>query len=245
MRRPAPGFRRRRPSPARLPAGSSRPTPPVRRRSVTARAAVGAGADRGPRRRHRAGASGAARCARSRSACPSRPTACRTSSRCRPATTPRRTWMLIDLFIGSEGTLGVDHDGDVPHPVADPDDRAGVRSVPVGAGGAGAGRRPSPRTAVAAIEHMDQRCLEILTRTAPIGGTTSACRMGRALALLVQMELPPGTTRSRRLRRRSRTRCRRTRPIRRWSRLPAVARARCVRRRPRWRCPETPAAPSN
>ena len=44
---------------------------------------------------------------RARSACRSRATACRRPPSCRPATLPRPEMDLIDLFIGSEGTLGV------------------------------------------------------------------------------------------------------------------------------------------
>lgn len=101
---------------------------------------------------------------------------------------------LIDLFIGSEGTLGVittvTFRALFPIPAAalalvpcrsEPDALALVAEL-----------RSEP--GVAAIEHMDRRCLEILHED----GADRRCDVhlpdGTTLALLVQMELPPGTT---------------------------------------------------
>jgi D-lactate dehydrogenase (cytochrome) len=100
---------------------------------------------------------------------------------------------LIDLFIGSEGTLGVITTvtfrtlspiptralAFVPCP-SEPDALALVADLR---------REPG----VAAIEHLDRRCLEILRED----GADRRCDVripeGTSLALLVQMELPAGT----------------------------------------------------
>ena len=100
----------------------------------------------------------------------------------------------IDLFIGSEGTLGVVTT--VTFRTLSPIPTSALALVPC----------PSERDAltlvaelrrepaVAAIEHVDRRCLEILHED----GADRRCEVqlpdGTALALLVQLELPPGTT---------------------------------------------------
>jgi D-lactate dehydrogenase (cytochrome) len=101
---------------------------------------------------------------------------------------------LIDLFIGSEGTLGVITT--VTFRVLSPVPTTAMALVPCGSEDEAialvADLRREP--AVAAIEHMDRRCLEILQED----GSDRRCDVrfpaGTALALLVQMELPPGTT---------------------------------------------------
>lgn len=101
---------------------------------------------------------------------------------------------LIDLFIGSEGTLGVITS--VTFRTLAPMPTTALAFVPC----------PSEPEALAlvgelrrepgvsAIEHMDRRCLEILRED----GADRRCGVqvpaGSALALLVQMELPAGTT---------------------------------------------------
>ena len=60
--------------------------------------------------------------------------------------------------------------------------------------------------AIAAIEHMDARCLEILREDGADRRYDVRVPEGAALALLVQMELPPGTTRGATRSRRSKPR---------------------------------------
>jgi D-lactate dehydrogenase (cytochrome) len=101
---------------------------------------------------------------------------------------------LIDLFIGSEGTLGVITT--VTFRTLFPIPAAALALVPCrsepDALALVAELRAEP--GVAAIEHMDRRCLEILHED----GADRRCDVqlpdGTTLALLVQMELPPGTT---------------------------------------------------
>jgi D-lactate dehydrogenase (cytochrome) len=101
---------------------------------------------------------------------------------------------LIDLFIGSEGTLGVlttvTFRALSPVPTtalalvpcrSEPDALALVTDL-----------RQDP--AVAAIEHMDRRCLEILREDGADRRNAVTFPKGTALALLVQLELSPGTT---------------------------------------------------
>jgi D-lactate dehydrogenase (cytochrome) len=108
---------------------------------------------------------------------------------------------LIDLFIGSEGTLGIVTAISLrvaPRPAA-----ACVAFVPVPDETAGLAlvarlRRDSERTwasgdrdglDVAAIEHLDRRCLELLTEDGEARRHEITLPGGTALALLVQLEL--------------------------------------------------------
>jgi D-lactate dehydrogenase (cytochrome) len=101
---------------------------------------------------------------------------------------------LIDLFIWSEVTHGVittvTFRARSPVPttalalVPCPSEQDAIALV--------ADLRRDP--AVAAIEHMDQRCLEILHEDGSDRRNDVTFPTGTALALLVQLELPPGTT---------------------------------------------------
>ncbi len=113
---------------------------------------------------------------------------------------------LIDLFIGSEGTLGIVTEATLRtrhrRPAlclvfaTFPDRHSALACVE-------AVRRDAARTwnapdapglDVAAIEHMDARCLELLREDGVdrrLGVTLNPCA---ALALLITVELPPGTT---------------------------------------------------
>ena len=101
---------------------------------------------------------------------------------------------LIDLFIGSEGTLGVVTT--VTFRTLSPVPTSALAFVPC----------PSERDAlvlvgqlrqekaVAAIEHVDRRCLEILREDGADRRCGTRVPEGTELALLVQLELPRGTT---------------------------------------------------
>jgi D-lactate dehydrogenase (cytochrome) len=101
---------------------------------------------------------------------------------------------LIDLFIGSEGTLGVITT--VTFRTLSPVPTTALALVPARSEAeaialvAELRREPS----VAAIEHMDARCLEILHEDGADTRHAVVFPPGTALALLVQIELPPGTT---------------------------------------------------
>jgi D-lactate dehydrogenase (cytochrome) len=109
---------------------------------------------------------------------------------------------LIDLFIGSEGTLGVILEitlGLLPAPaiavalVPSPSEAAAIELV-------AALRRTSIDTRrsgdargidVAAIEQMDRRCLELLREDGEDVKHHVALPTGTEMALLIQLELPP------------------------------------------------------
>lgn len=101
---------------------------------------------------------------------------------------------LIDLFIGSEGTLGVITT--VTFRALSPIPTRAMALVPCGSEEdaialvAELRREPS----VAAIEHMDRRCLDILREDGTERRNAVTFPFGTALALLVQLELEPGTS---------------------------------------------------
>ena len=99
----------------------------------------------------------------------------------------------IDLFIGSEGTLGVITT--ITFRTLSPIPVAALALVPVRSEAAAIGLVADLRRqpAVAAIEHMDARCLEILREDGADRRCDVAFPAGTALALLVQIELPPDT----------------------------------------------------
>ncbi len=100
----------------------------------------------------------------------------------------------IDVFIGSEGTLGVITT--VTFRTLSPIPTTALAFVPCASEAEAlrlvADLRRDP--AVAAIEHMDRRCLEILQEDGADRRYDVRVPPGTDLALLVQMELPPGTS---------------------------------------------------
>ena len=147
-RKPADGFRRCRRISAPSPAARWRPARRARRRSSTAPCANGwtaspivlAGGDVldvVARRMHRAADGGFAIDTATGDRIIRLPDhfACRTCRSDRRATSSRRAWISIDLFIGSEGTLGVIAERDVP------DRAAAGRPVPRARAGAVGGPR--------------------------------------------------------------------------------------------------------
>ena len=100
----------------------------------------------------------------------------------------------IDLFIGSEGTLGVITT--VTFRTLSPIPTTALAFVPCASEASAlalvADLRNEP--SVAAIEHMDRRCLEILREDGADRRLDVRVPAGTSVALLVQLELPPGTT---------------------------------------------------
>ena len=113
---------------------------------------------------------------------------------------------LIDLFIGSEGTLGIIVDATLRVLPARP--AVALALVPMPSEHAGLAlvddlRRTSQTTwrrgdpdgvDVAAIEHLDRRALEILHDDGADRKHSIAIPAGTGLLLIVQLELPAGTT---------------------------------------------------
>lgn len=102
---------------------------------------------------------------------------------------------LIDLFIGAEGTLGVITSvvfRVLPEPPAVAWAMVPVRSEDGAVALVDALRRSSKD--VAAIEHVDKRCLEILREDGIDRKHDIAIPDDAELMLLVQLELPAGTT---------------------------------------------------
>jgi len=100
---------------------------------------------------------------------------------------------LIDLFVGSEGTLGVITT--VTFGARAPIPTTALALVPCGSEEDAMALVAALRRdeAVAAIEHMDRRCLEILRDDGTDRRNGVSFPFGTALALLVQLELEPGT----------------------------------------------------
>ena len=99
----------------------------------------------------------------------------------------------IDLFVGSEGTLGIITT--VTFRTLSPIPTIALAFVPCTSEPdalalVGDLRR---ERAVAAIEHMDRRCLEMLKEDGADRRYDVRVPDGTSLAILVQMELPPGT----------------------------------------------------
>lgn len=101
---------------------------------------------------------------------------------------------LIDVFIGSEGTLGIITT--VTFRTLSPIPTTALAFVPCRSESQALALVADLRqdVAVAAIEHMDRRCLEIVREDGADRRCDVSVPPGTALALLVQMELPPGTT---------------------------------------------------
>ena len=101
---------------------------------------------------------------------------------------------LIDLFIGSEGTLGVITT--ITFRTLSPIPTTALAYVPCrserDAIALVADLRREP--AVSAIEHVDRRCLDILHEDGADRRCDVRIPAGTQVALLVQLELPPGTT---------------------------------------------------
>jgi D-lactate dehydrogenase (cytochrome) len=112
---------------------------------------------------------------------------------------------LIDLFIGSEGTLGLVTQVTfrllAPAPatalalVMCPSEHVGVELVAaLRSASIDTWRtRDAGGIDVCAIEHIDRRSLEILAEDGAISSLNVAVPRGTELALLIQLELPPGT----------------------------------------------------
>jgi D-lactate dehydrogenase (cytochrome) len=113
---------------------------------------------------------------------------------------------LIDLFVGSEGTLGVITSATVRVEPAKP--ALAFALIPVAAERQGVALVRELRTQsqatwrahdaagidVAAIEHLDRRCLQVLHEDGADRAQSIAIPDGTDLLLIVQLELPPGTS---------------------------------------------------
>ena len=154
----------------------------------------------------------------------------------------------IDLWIGSEGTLGIVTEATLQLLGARPP--MCLAFVPFGNRRRGAGRssRELRRTAhatwaaadprgidVSAIEHMDARCLQLLREDGADRANGVTWLDGTAIALLVTLELPAGDDIRRRLRRYRPRAQRRTRPT-----PQSSASAGCSMRRASWTTSRSP-----
>jgi D-lactate dehydrogenase (cytochrome) len=103
----------------------------------------------------------------------------------------------VDLFVGAEGTLGVITEATLRVEAVRPAScLAFVTFADAGAGLACAARLRDGTIDLAAIEHMDASCLKLL-REAGVDRLESVnIASGAAVALLVALDLPPGTTAS-------------------------------------------------
>lgn len=100
----------------------------------------------------------------------------------------------IDLFIGSEGTLGVITT--VTFRTLSPIPTTAMAFVPCASESSALSLVTDLRhePCVAAIEHMDRRCLQILQEDGADRRHDVHVPAGTSVALLVQLELPSGTT---------------------------------------------------
>jgi D-lactate dehydrogenase (cytochrome) len=100
----------------------------------------------------------------------------------------------VDLFVGSEGTLGIITT--VTFRTLSPIPTSALAFVPCASEPEALALVADLRAerAVAAIEHMDRRCLEILKEDGADRRYDVRLPDAASLALLIQMELPPGTT---------------------------------------------------
>lgn len=103
---------------------------------------------------------------------------------------------LVDLFIGSEGTLGIVTRVELTLQTSRPALFAGL--IPMAddeaAIGLVAALRDAPRVDIAAVEYMDRRCLELLREDGACERAGVALPDNAAAALLFQAELPPDMT---------------------------------------------------
>jgi len=114
---------------------------------------------------------------------------------------------LIDLFIGAEGTLGVITEVELrlmsPRPawfaafvpVADDDAAIALVSDLRGESKLTWQRKNPVGGDVAAIEYLDRRCLELLREDGAFSHAGISCPARAGAALILQAELPAGTTR--------------------------------------------------
>jgi len=101
---------------------------------------------------------------------------------------------LIDLFIGSEGTLGVIVDATLRIMAVRPAFCLAFLTVPTRAAGMELVRELRGQKHVSALEHMDARCLALLREDGVDHLYGVPIPLDAAIGLLVTLELPPATT---------------------------------------------------